>query len=103
MTGLEFIVWVMAFAILGLCVTTSLFIVLSARYKVSATAKDLQIADLIKDQENNLRAVIAWQTKYIEMSDKYNEEHRKYEDLKTEAAKHSETFLNNLFKGGNQC
>ena len=34
-----------------------------------------------------------------DMTDKSNEEHRKYEDLKEETAKHSEAFLNNLFKG----
>ena len=46
MTGLEFIVLLMAFAILGLCVTTSLLIVLSVRYREAITAKDTKIADL---------------------------------------------------------
>lgn len=89
MTGIEIAILTMAVTILFCSITISVFILLVANCKDVIRAKDAIIQRLTDEQEDNIKSVISWQTKYIDLNDKY-------EALRKESALAAQAYLKSL-------
>ena len=86
MTGIEIAILTMAVTILFCSITISVFILLVANCKDVIRAKDAIIQRLTDEQEDNIKSVISWQTKYIDLNGKY-------EELRKESASSSQACI----------
>lgn len=89
MTGIEIAILTMAVTILFCSITISVFILIVANCRDVIRAKDAIIQRLMDEQETNIKSIISWQTKYIDINNKY-------EELRKEPASASQAYLKSL-------